>query len=31
MGGWREASEGVDICILIADSCCCTVETGTTW
>ena len=30
MGGWEEAQEGGDICILIADSCCCIAETSTT-
>ena len=29
-GGGREAHEGGDICLLIADSCCCTAETNTT-
>ena len=28
--GGREAQEGGDICILTADSCCCTAETNTT-
>ena len=30
MGG-REALEGEDICVLIADSYCCTAETNTTF
>ena len=30
MGGRREAQEGEDICIHIADSYCCTAETNTT-
>ena len=32
VAGWsgREAPEGGDICILIADSCCCTAETNVT-
>ena len=29
-GGGREAQKEGDICILIADSCCCTAETNTT-
>ena len=29
-GGEREAQEEGDICILIAESCCCTAETNTT-
>ena len=29
--GGREAQEGGDICILIADSCVCTAETDTTF
>ena len=29
-GGEREAQEVGDICIYIADSCCCTAETNTT-
>ena len=28
--GWEQAQEGGDICVLIADSCCCTAETNTT-
>lgn len=28
--GGRKLQSGVDICILIADSCCCTIQTGTT-
>ena len=28
--GWEEAQEGGDICILIADSHCCTAETNIT-
>ena len=28
--GWGEAQDGEDICILLADSCCCTAETNTT-
>ena len=28
--GGRETQEGGDICICIADSCCCTAETNTT-
>ena len=28
--GWEGGSEGEDICIHIADSCCCTAETNTT-
>ena len=27
--GGREASEGVETCILTVDSCCCAVETST--
>ena len=30
MGGGREVQEGGDICILMADSYCCTAETNTT-
>ena len=29
IGGWGEAQDGEDICILMADSCCCTAETNT--
>ena len=29
MGGEREGQEGGDICILMADSCCCMAETNT--
>ena len=29
-GGGREAQEGGDICIHIADSCCCTAKINTT-
>ena len=28
--GWEEAQEGEDICLLIADSHCCTAEINTT-
>ena len=30
VGGWKEVQEGGDICILMADSCCCRAETNTT-
>ena len=29
-GCGRQAQQGVDICILVAASCCCTIETNTT-
>ena len=28
-GGGRDVQEGVDICIPMADSCCCSAETNT--